>query len=200
MEEFAGLNRVETRRLKARNLDQKSFPPFVLRAFCLSDGGRRHYDNSTMKHTAFAILGVLALCGLTLNAAPKAQLDLPKATLILGTNSLNAQIAADDTSRELGLMSRTNLGTDEAMVFVFPQPRPVSFWMKDTPVPLSIAYVGRSGLIYELHDMKPFDETPVPSASSAILYAIEVPQGWFLNHGVFAGSTVEGLPSTSIAK
>ena len=153
-----------------------------------------------MKHTAFAILGVLALCSLTLNAAPKAQLDLPKATLILGTNSLNAQIAADDTSRELGLMSRTNLGTDEAMVFVFPQPRPVSFWMKDTPVPLSIAYVGRSGLIYELHDMKPFDETPVPSTSSAIIYAIEVPQGWFLNHGVFAGSTVEGLPSTSIAK
>jgi len=153
-----------------------------------------------MKNTAFAILGVLALCGLTLNAAPKAQLDLPKATLTLGTNSLTAQIADDDTSRELGLMSRTNLGTDEAMVFVFPQPRPVSFWMKDTPVPLSIAYVGRSGLIYELHDMKPFDETPIPSASSAVIYAIEVPQGWFLNHGVFAGSTIGGLPSTSIAK
>ena len=153
-----------------------------------------------MKNTAFAILGVLALCGLNLNAAPKAQLDLPKATLTLGTNSLTAQIAADDTSRELGLMSRTNLGTDEAMVFVFPQPRPVSFWMKDTPVPLSIAYVGRSGLIYELHDMKPFDETPIPSASSAVIYAIEVPRGWFLNHGVFAGSTVQGLPSTSIAK
>jgi len=153
-----------------------------------------------MKRTAFAILGVLALCGLTLNAAPKAQLDLPKATLTLGTNSLTAQIAADDTSRELGLMSRTNLGTDEAMVFVFPQPRPVSFWMKDTPVPLSIAYVGRSGLIYELHDMKPFDETPIPSASSAIIYAIEVPQGWFLKHGVFAGSTVLGLPSPATAK
>ncbi len=137
---------------------------------------------------------------LPLHAAPKPQLDLPKATLTLGTNSLNAQVAADDASRELGLMSRTNLGTDEAMLFVFPKPRPVSFWMKDTPMPLSIAYVGRSGIIYELHDMKPFDETPIPSASSAVVYAIEVPQGWFLQHGVMAGSSVSGLPSSSIAK
>jgi uncharacterized membrane protein (UPF0127 family) len=135
-----------------------------------------------------------------LQAAPKPQTDLPKTILSLGTNSLNAQIAADDASRELGLMSRTNLGADESMVFVFPQPRSVTFWMKDTPLPLSIAYVGSSGMIYELHDMKPFDETPIPSASSAVVYAIEVPQGWFLKHGVFAGSTVQGLPSASVAK
>jgi len=151
-----------------------------------------------MTRAAFTIL--LLLSGLTIQASPKPQLDLPKATLSLGTNSLTAQIAADDTSRELGLMSRTNLGTNEAMVFVFPQPRPVTFWMKDTPIPLSIAYVGRSGMIFELHDMKPFDETPIPSASSAVIYAIEVPKGWFLNHGVFAGSKVEGLPPASIAK
>lgn len=149
--------------------------------------------------SAFLII-LLLLPTLTLHAAPKPQLDLPKSTLTLGTNSLNAQIAADDASRELGLMSRTNLGTDEAMVFVFPQPRPVSFWMKDTPIPLSIAYVGRSGLIYELHDMKPFDETPIPSTSSAIVYAIEVPQGWFLKHGVLAGSSVGGLPLPNTAK
>ena len=72
--------------------------------------------------------------------------------------------------------------------------------MKDTPIPLSIAYVGRSGLIYELHDMKPFDETPIPSTSSAIVYAIEVPQGWFLQHGVLAGSSVGGLPLPNTAK
>ncbi len=147
-----------------------------------------------------SLLVLLLLTALKLHAAPKPQLDLPKATLTLGTNSLNAQIAADDASRELGLMSRTNLGNDEAMVFVFPQPRPVTFWMKDTPIPLSIAYVGRSGLIYELHDMKPFDQTPIPSASSAIVYAIEVPQGWFLQHGVLAGSSVGGLPSPNTAK
>jgi len=148
----------------------------------------------------FLILLSLFLAASVLHAGPKPQTDLPKATLTLGTNSLNAQIAADDASRELGLMSRTNLGTDEAMVFVFPQPRSVTFWMKDTPLPLSIAYVGRSGMIYELHDMKPFDETPIPSSSSAVIYAIETPLGWFEKHGVMAGSTVGGLPSPSTAK
>ena len=135
-----------------------------------------------------------------LQGAPKPQRDLPKTTLSLGTNTLSAQVAADDASRELGLMSRTNLGTDEGMVFVFPSPRQVTFWMKDTPSPLSIAYVGPSGRIFEIHDLKPFDETPVPSASSAIVYAIEVPLGWFTQHGVLAGSTVSGLPTASSAK
>ena len=97
-------------------------------------------------------------------------------------------------------MSRTNLGTDEGMVFVFPSPRQVAFWMKDTPSPLSIAYVGPSGRIFEIHDLKPFDETPVPSASGAVVYAIEVPQGWFTKHGVMAGDMVGGLPSASSAK
>ena len=140
------------------------------------------------------------LTAFLLQAAPKPQRDLPKTTLSLGTNILAAQIAADDSSRELGLMSRTNLGADEGMVFVFPTPRQVTFWMKDTPAPLSIAYVGPSGRIFEIHDLKPFDETPIPSASSAVVYAIEVPQGWFTQHGVLAGSTVGGLPAASSAK
>ena len=142
----------------------------------------------------------LFLAAAHLQAAPKPQRDLPKAALSLGTNILSAQIAADDASRETGLMSRTNLGTDEGMVFVFPSPRQVAFWMKDTPSPLSIAYVGPSGRIFEIHDMQPFDETPIPSASSAVVYAIEVPQGWFTKHGIMAGSQVGGLPSASSAK
>jgi uncharacterized membrane protein (UPF0127 family) len=142
----------------------------------------------------------LFLTAFLLQAGPKPQFDLPKATLTLGTNSLTAQIAADDPSRERGLMSRTNLAENEAMLFVFPLPRPVAFWMKDTPIPLSIAYVGSSGRIFEIHDLKPFDETPVPSASQAVTYAIEVPQGWFARHGVMAGTTVSGLPYPSTAK
>jgi len=72
--------------------------------------------------------------------------------------------------------------------------------MKNTPTPLSIAYVGTSGRIFEIHDMKPFDETPIPSASGAIVYAIETPQGWFTKHGILAGSMVGGLPSPSTAR
>jgi uncharacterized membrane protein (UPF0127 family) len=152
-----------------------------------------------MRNSLFALLA-LFLSAFLLQAAPKPQFDLPKATLTLGTNSLDTQIAADDSSRERGLMSRTNLAENEAMLFVFPRPQPVAFWMKDTPVPLSIAYVGPSGRIFEIHDLKPFDETPVPSASEAVVYAIEVPQGWFARRGVMAGSVVGGLPAASCAK
>jgi uncharacterized membrane protein (UPF0127 family) len=147
-----------------------------------------------------AILLLLSLIFEASQAAPAPQTNLPKATLSLGSESLIAQIAADDASRERGLMSRTNLAENEAMVFVFPSPRSVAFWMKDTPTPLSIAYVGPSGRIFEIHDMKPFDETPVPSASGAVVFAIETPQGWFTKHGILAGSMVGGLPSPSTAK
>ena len=148
----------------------------------------------------FLALFCLILSAFLLQAAPAPQTNLPKATLTLGTNSLTAQIAADDASRERGLMSRTNLAENEAMVFVFPQPRQLTVWMKDTPIPLSIAYVSPSGRIFEIRDLKPLDETPIPSASSAVTYAIETPQGWFAKHGVMAGSTVNGLPSPSTAK
>lgn len=152
-----------------------------------------------MRNSALVLLPLL-LSVVLLQAAPAPQTNLPRVTLLLGTNTLSAQIAADDASRERGLMSRTNLAENEAMVFVFPTPRPVAFWMKDTPTPLSIAYVSPSGRIFEIHDMKPFDETRIPSASGAIVYAIETPQGWFAKHGILAGSTVSGLPSPSVAK
>lgn len=155
-----------------------------------------------MKKFAAILLALLlsALIQHGILAAPAPQTNLPKATLTLGGESLKAQVAADDASRERGLMSRTNLAENEAMLFVFPSPRSVAFWMKDTPTPLSIAYVGPSGRIFEIHDMKPFDETPIPSASAAVVYAIETTQGWFTKHGVLAGSMVGGLPSPSTAK
>lgn len=152
-----------------------------------------------MRAPLLALFSVV-LSAFLLQAAPAPQTNLPKVTLTLGTNSLSAQVANDDASRERGLMSRTNLSENEGMVFVFPAPRPVAFWMKDTPTPLSIAYVGPSGRIFEIHDMKPFDETPIPSASSAVIYAIETPRGWFAKHGILAGSSVSGLPPASSAK
>jgi len=152
-----------------------------------------------MRNPALALIALFLSVAL-LQAAPAPQTNLPKVTLTLGTNSLSAMVAADDASRERGLMSRTNLSENEGMIFVFPSPRPVAFWMKDTPTPLSIAYVGPSGRIFEIHDMKPFDETPIPSASQAVTYAIETPKGWFTKHCILAGSTVSGLPSPTTAK
>ena len=145
----------------------------------------------------FLILAAAALPGL---AAPPPQSGLPRAALRIGTNTLSAQVAADGRSREVGLMSRSALGRDEAMVFVFPHPQGVAFWMKDTPVPLSVAYLGASGRILEMHDLNPRDETPVPSASGAVVYALEVARGWFGEHGILPGDSVSGLPSPDLAR
>ena len=153
-----------------------------------------------IRHPLFFALLLLTSCLFPLQAAPQPQSDLPKVALILGTNTLSAEIAADESARERGLMSRTNLNDNEGMLFVFPQPRPVTFWMKDTPLPLSVAYISSSGKILETHDLKPFDETPVPSASSSVVYALEVAQGWFLKHGILPGDSISGLPSPATAK
>ncbi len=154
-----------------------------------------------IRHPLFsALLLFLTSCLFPLQAAPQPQSDLPKAVLILGTNTLSAQIAADESSRERGLMNHPNLNDSEGMLFVFPRPRPVTFWMKDTPSPLSVAYISSSGKILETHDMKPFDETPVPSTSFAVVYALEVAQGWFLKHGILPGDSISGLPSPATAK
>lgn len=184
----------------AENAERKNEKSLFLNFLFYADAYDREAFNGIPMRNMLPLLLSVFLTALPLQAAPKPQFDLPKATLTLGTNSLSAQIAADDPSRERGLMSRTNLAENEAMLFVFPRPQPVAFWMKDTPIPLSIAYVSPSGRIFEIHDLKPFDETPVPSASQAVTYAIETPQGWFARHGVMAGSAVGGLPSPTTAK
>ncbi|MDP6932352.1 MAG: DUF192 domain-containing protein, partial [Myxococcota bacterium] len=71
-----------------------------------------------------------------------------------------------------------------------------SFWMKDTPLPLSIAFIDTAGRIVHIADMVPLDTSPVPSVRPA-MYALEMDRGWFQAHGVYAGARVEGLPGAS---
>lgn len=99
---------------------------------------------------------------------------------------LHAEIAATDKEREQGLMYRRELPAGEGMLFVFDHDQTMSFWMKNTFIPLSIAYISSDGIILEIHDMKPHREIPVTSSRSA-RYALEVPQGWFETAGVKTG-------------
>jgi len=73
----------------------------------------------------------------------------------------------------------------------------MGFWMKDTLIPLSIAYINGEGIIREIHDMQPLDEGGVPSVFRDLVYALEVPQGWFAKNGILAGDRVLGLPKPS---
>jgi uncharacterized protein len=86
-------------------------------------------------------------------------------------------------------MGRTTLAADAGMLFVFNQPQPLSFWMKDTLLPLSIAYIDTEGYIVDIQDMQPLDETPHLSAEPA-QYALEVNQGFFEARGIQIGDRV----------
>jgi len=86
-------------------------------------------------------------------------------------------------------MGRTDLTDEKAMLFVFPDETPRVFWMKDTPTPLSIAYISKQGVVKELLDMEAFSLAPVPSRHS-VVYALEVKQGAFDRRGVRVGDQI----------
>ena len=119
---------------------------------------------------------------------------LPTRTLTIGGNKLIVEVAATPETRATGLMNRFSLQPDHGMLFIFEAPQPLAFWMKDTYVPLSIAFVDGNGRIVNLEDMRPKDESTHWSRAPA-RYAIEMRQGWFASRGIAAGDTVQGLDS-----
>ena len=107
-----------------------------------------------------------------------------------GEVAISVEIARTEKQRNRGLMFRTELKDGEGMLFVFEKEQMLSFWMKDTRIPLSIAFVSPDGRILEIRNMEPHDTTGVRSTRSA-LYALEVPQGWFERVGIRSGDRLE---------
>lgn len=121
---------------------------------------------------------------------------LEQIALVVGESPVVAEVADTPPLRSQGLMNRPSMAPGHGMVFVYPDERPRSFWMKNTLLPLSIAYIDQRGVIVHMADMMPLDESPVPSMQPA-MYALEMPQGWFDSHGVAVGMSVQGLPGAS---
>ena len=110
-----------------------------------------------------------------------------------GTIDLPAvELAATPEDRERGLMGRTELGADEGMLFAFPEPWTGAFWMKDTLIPLSIAFWGDDGRIHTILEMTPCEADPCETypAADTYTYALEMNAGWFAEHGVEVGDLV----------
>ncbi|MDR0291149.1 MAG: DUF192 domain-containing protein [Treponema sp.] len=99
------------------------------------------------------------------------------------------EIARTDEERSQGLMHRKELPDGKGMIFVFDRDQQYSFWMKNTIIPLSIAFITSDGRITEIMDMQPLDLNSVRSSRS-VRYALEVPQGWFLRAGIRPGDVV----------
>jgi uncharacterized membrane protein (UPF0127 family) len=138
------------------------------------------------------ILGLLI--SLTASGWTQAQPKLGTIPLTLGKQTVTAEVAATADSMMRGLMFRKDLGANEGMLFVYPQPQKVSFWMKNTSLPLSIAYIDALGVIVEIYDLEPFNENSVESKSDRIQYTLEMNRDWFASHGIKPGTKIEGLP------
>lgn len=141
---------------------------------------------------------ILAAIGLMLPAAPAmAQANepnppLPHIFLQAGIHRIKAEVADTQAERSRGLMLRNSLQPNSGMLFVFEQPALHCFWMKNTLIPLSIAFLDDDGSIVTLTDMKPHDESSNCPARP-IRYALEMDQGWFRAKGIKTGDRLTGL-------
>lgn len=140
------------------------------------------------------------LCTLCLTfAAGKAlsqgapQLDLPRVTLNAGMHLIQAQVASSSEQRNTGLMHRQDMPANEGMLFVFEQPAQQCFWMKNTLLPLTAAFVADDGTIVNLADMKP-QALDSHCSTKPVRYVLEMHQGWFTQKGLRPGSKLAGSP------
>lgn len=147
----------------------------------------------------FTWLGIF-LCGISLLACSTVRSDesspqaKPSVTelmpvLQMGAATLQLELACTPEEQQRGLMFRETLPENQGMLFVFAQEQTLGFWMKNTALPLSIAYISAQGEIVDIQDLHPFDEIPRRSIKPA-QYALEVNQGWFARHQIVVGQHI----------
>ena len=140
-----------------------------------------------MRKTSFIIL-LLSLFFIS-TACTKSKLPVKKLVLVTSENkeiSVKAEIASTFEERRNGFMFRQKIPDGTGMLFVFEEEQILDFWMKNTPHPLSIAYIDKNGKIRDILDMTPFSLANVTSSTN-VLYALEVPQGWYEKVGIKVG-------------
>ena len=120
-------------------------------------------------------------------------MNLPRVKLSAGMHLIDAQVAASDATRATGLMHRRDMPQTEGMLFVFEQPTVQCFWMKNTLLPLTAAFVEDDGTIVNLADMKP-QTTESHCSAKPVRYVLEMNQGWFGKKGLKAGFKLGGTP------
>ena len=125
-------------------------------------------------------------------ASSAAQPTLPRTQLTAGMHVIRAEVASNPETRARGLMFRERLGPNEGMLFVFERAEQHCFWMRNTPLPLSIAFIDEAGTIINIENMQPrSDESHCPTRPAR--YALEMEQGWFSKRGIGAGLKIGGL-------
>ena len=119
--------------------------------------------------------------------------------LRIANNTVRVLVADTPSSRETGLMKTAHICENCGMLFVFPRPGRYSFWMKNTPLPLSIAFITADGNILKIEEMQA-NSTSIHHAESEVTYALEMNKGWFSNHSINPPEFVQGLIPASKAQ
>ena len=146
--------------------------------------------SSFARMSQVSALAVLFL--LSVPASAQAPARLPTMTLSAGIHLVRAEVASTYEGRMQGLMYRKSMGANEGMLFVFPQDERHCMWMKNTFVPLSVAFIDSNGKIVSIHDMEPQTEHSHCAAANS-RYALEMNKGWFKAKGISAGVSIGGI-------
>ena len=144
-----------------------------------------------VRYVQYLSSSLLLLVSLTSHAQDAPQLDLERVKLTSGMHRIEAQVAATPEQRQTGLMLRKNMPQHEGMIFVFDQPAKQCFWMKNTLIPLSAAFLSDDGTIVNIEDMKPLVLDGHCSAQP-VRYVLEMNKGWFAKKGIKVGTKLRG--------
>ncbi len=139
--------------------------------------------------TSTALLA-LAACG-----AGAQNVAFGTTELAAGMRLIKAEVAASEAERQQGLMHREKMEPNSGMVFVFGQPAGQCMWMKNTRLPLSVAFIDEAGKIVNIEDMQPQTlDNHCSTKGVPVKYALEMNLGWFKKHNIKPGTTIQGLP------
>jgi uncharacterized membrane protein (UPF0127 family) len=150
-----------------------------------------HLNVATRLHK---LLGAAGLALAALLTPAQAQTALPTTQLTAGIHLITAEVAANDPQRARGLMFREKLAPNHGMLFVFDAKTVQCMWMRNTLIPLSVAFIDDDGSIVNIEDMQPKTENS-HCAAKPVRYALEMEMGWFAKRGMKSGTRIGGLPA-----
>jgi len=136
---------------------------------------------------------IAVLCLAALASAQEGPQKLAPVRLNAGIHNINAELASTPQQREIGLMFRTAMPANDGMLFAFEQPAQQCFWMRNTLIPLSVAFIGDDGSVVNIDDMKP-QTLDSHCSAKPVRFVLEMNEGWFAKRGIKAGSRLRGGP------
>ncbi|HTN48389.1 MAG TPA: DUF192 domain-containing protein [Burkholderiaceae bacterium] len=142
----------------------------------------------------YLLLAVGAMLSVAAVAQTGPQPTLPTTRLTAGMHIITAEVAAAPLSRTVGMMFRETVAPNHGMLFVFEDKGQQCFWMRNTLLPLSIAFIEDDGTILQIADMAPKSEA-LHCSQGPVRYALEMEQGWYAKKGMVVGSKIRGLPA-----